>query len=144
MLNKRKYVPHLPSILAVCEANYAKLMRLLPDVDTERLEYVFSAGEKLRFRIRILDSARFTSTLEMRQVQSNSPAFLQPAMEVRLYHDANVAEVLTSQRVGALDPSYEYPNRGMHQRNEKQMVNRFLAEWLTFCLSHRQASVSGA
>ena len=45
--SERKYVPHLPSILAVCEANYAHMMRLLPDVDTEHLEYKFTAGKGL-------------------------------------------------------------------------------------------------
>jgi uncharacterized protein YqiB (DUF1249 family) len=24
----------------------------------------------------------------------------------------------------------------MYQKNEKEMVNRFLAEWLQFCLKH--------
>lgn len=144
MTDKRKYVPHLPSMLAICEANYASMMRLLPDVDTERLEYRFSAGQSLHYRIRIIESARYTSTLEVHQINASTPMFLQPAMQVRLYHDARVAEVIKSQRVSTFNASYPYPNQRMHQKNEKQMVNRFLAEWLQFCLQHQNEDSTSA
>lgn len=144
MQNKRKYVPHLPSILAVCEENYARMMRLLPDVDTESLEYQFAAGKSLNYRIRIVDSARYTSTLEVSQCNASVPLVLQPTMQVRLYHDARVAEVIATQRVGQLNASYPYPNAKMHQKNEKHMVNRFLAEWLSFCLAQQRESSASA
>jgi hypothetical protein len=144
MTEKRKYVPHLPTMLAICEANYTRMMRLLPDVDTERLEYQFSAGKNLHYRIRIIESARYTSTLEMHQISSSTALFLQPAMQVRLYHDARVAEVIKNQRIGSFNASYSYPNQRMHQKNEKQMVNRFLAEWLQFCLHHQNEDSTSA
>ncbi|MBF7071882.1 DUF1249 domain-containing protein [Glaciecola sp. MH2013] len=136
---RKKYVPHLPSILATCEQNYAYALRLLPDCDSESLSYQFQINDSLSYRITIIESTRYTSTIEMAQFTKNAPAFLQPLMEVRLYHDAKVAEVLSCQRISRLEPSYEYPNLNMHQRNEKQMVNIFLAEWLQFCLQqHRE------
>lgn len=144
MTINRKYVPHLPSMLAICEANYARMMRLLPDVDTEHMQYQFSAGHSLQYQIRIIESARYTSTLEMQQVSATGPKFLQPTMHVRLYHDARVAEVIKNQRVGSLKASYPYPNQSMHQKNEKQMVNQFLAEWLKFCLQHQNEDSTSA
>lgn len=144
MRKTNKYVPHLPTMLAICEANYSRLMQLLPDVDTERLEYRFSANKSLHYAIRIIDSARYTSTLEISQQQSNAPQFLQPRMQVRLYHDVRAAEVLNAQRMGSLKGSYPYPNAQMHQRNEKQQVNRFLAEWLTFCSTQPRESSASA
>jgi uncharacterized protein YqiB (DUF1249 family) len=48
-----------------------------------------------------------------------------------------MAEVISSQNVSAIKPSYGYPNQKMHQKNEKEMVNSFLAEWLVFCLTHK-------
>lgn len=139
---KKKYVPHLPSILATCENNYACALKLLPDCDSENLSYEFKISELLKYNIKILDSARYTSTLMMSQVANNTPSFLRPSMEIRLYHDAKVAEVLSCQRVSKLQPSYEYPNLNMHMRNEKQMVNVFLAEWLHFCLEQREMQIS--
>ena len=140
-LNK-KYVPHLPSILATCENNYVCMLKLLPDCDTTDLSYVFEAAQGFKYKIKIIESTRYTSTLEMSQIASNTPHFLQPSMTIRLYHDAKVAEVLTSQRTQQLKPVYEYPNIKMHQRNEKFMVNVFLAEWLHFCLSQNLASTA--
>ena len=133
--NRRKYVPSLPGLQAVCEANYARLLRLLPDCDTLDLSYNFDVKGYGKYRISILDSSRYTSTLKFEQVAQSVPEYLRPSMEVRLYHDAQMAEVLTSQRIGAIKPSYQYPNLKMHQPNEKEMVNHFLSELLGFCLS---------
>lgn len=118
------------------------MLKLLPDCDTQNLQYEFEVGANLRYLIKIVDSSRYTSTLEMSQISANTPAFMQPLMTIRLYHDAKVAEVLQAQRTSKLKPVYEYPNLNMHQRNEKYMVNVFLAEWLHFCLSQRFASAS--
>ncbi|MDT0593363.1 DUF1249 domain-containing protein [Glaciecola petra] len=137
---KRKYVPHLPSIIATCEHNYVCMLKLLPDCDTLDLTFEFKVADGLKYRIKIIDSSRYTSTLEMSHISKNTPTFLQPKMVVRLYHDAKVAEVLEAQRTARLEPVYEYPNLNMHQRNEKFMVNVFLAEWLHFCLSQELTS----
>ena len=118
------------------------MLKLLPDCDTEDLSYEFSVSSNIKYQIKILETRRYTSTLEMSQINIGSPAYLCPTMTVRLYHDAKVAEVLESQRTARLEPVYEYPNLHMHQRNEKYMVNVFLAEWLHFCLSQSTASVS--
>ena len=132
----RKYVPHLGSMLQVCEHNYARLLRLLPDCDTENLEYQCDINQVLNYKIKIVECSRYTSTLEMSQKTSEGHDYLNPMVQIRLYHDAKLAEVLTAQNIGSLQPSYQYPNIKMHQKNEKEMVNIFLAEWLQFCLKH--------
>lgn len=136
---QRKYVPHLPSMQALCELNYAHVLRILPDCDTEDMSYKFVVGKGLSYEIRIIESARYTSTLSIQQTTKELPSYLTPCMTVRLYHDARMAEVINSQNTGALQPSYDYPNVKMRQRNEKHMVNIFLAEWLSFCLQHPTA-----
>lgn len=134
--NKRKYVPHLPSLLAVCELNYARFLNLLPDCDSHDLSYSFEVSPTMRYRVTILDSTRYTSTLQLSQQSETVPKFLRPVIQARLYHDAQMAEVLNFQNIGAVKPSYEYPNQHMHQKNEKEMSNHFLSEWLSFCLQH--------
>lgn len=136
----KKYVPHLASLQKTCANNYARVLRLLPDLDTDDLTYTFYVSEGMKYRITILDTAPYTTTLKMEQLgnHTNSQAFLTPVMDIRLYHDARMAEVLSSQHAGAIAPSYDYPNPDMRQRDEKERVNSFLAEWLTFCLKHKQ------
>ncbi|MBT8146491.1 MAG: DUF1249 domain-containing protein, partial [Gammaproteobacteria bacterium] len=57
-----------------------------------------------------------------------------PTMQVRVYHDACTAEVMSYQNHRNFQPHYSQPNPLMYQRDEKIQVNRFLGEWLTHCL----------
>ena len=134
----RKYVPKLANMHQVCEVNYGRLLRLLPDCDTEDLQYQFQVNASLSYTIKIIECSRYTSTLEMSQkslIGQVKYEFLRPVVQVRLYHDARMAEVISAQNIGSLKPSYQYPNTKMYQKNEKEMVNSFLAEWLQFCLT---------
>ncbi len=131
----RKYVPKLANMHQVCEVNYGRLLRLLPDCDTEDLQYQFEVNASLSYTIKIIECSRYTSTLEMSQKSQMGYEFLRPVVQVRLYHDAKMAEVISAQNIGSLKPSYRYPNTKMYQKNEKEMVNLFLAEWLQFCLT---------
>ena len=131
----RKYVPKLANMHQVCEVNYGRLLRLLPDCDTEDLQYQFQVNVSLSYTIKIIECSRYTSTLEMSQKSQMGYEFLRPVVQVRLYHDAKMAEVISAQNIGSLKPSYQYPNTKMYQKNEKEMVNLFLAEWLQFCLT---------
>jgi uncharacterized protein YqiB (DUF1249 family) len=134
----KKYVPKVAQMHKVCEFNYGRLLRLLPDCDTEDLEYQFNINASLQYTIKIIECSRYTSTLEMSQKTHIGFEFLRPVVQVRLYHDAQMAEVLSAQNIGSLKPSYQYPNIKMYQKNEKEMVNIFLAEWLQFCLSQNR------
>ncbi|MBU2977557.1 DUF1249 domain-containing protein [Alteromonas sp. C1M14] len=122
---------------ALCELNYSRFLRMLPDCDTESLTYRFCVADQFSYCITIDDAARYTTTVTVEQECNGTPAYLKPTMSVRLYHDARMAEVITSQNTGAFAPSYEYPNNKMRQRNEKLMINIFLAEWLQFCLKNK-------
>lgn len=136
-LNKKKYTPNLKGFHTLCDSNYVRMLKLLPDCDTESLCYEFGASSALHYQIKIVETSRYTTTLDVFQLGESLPGWLKPSMKVRLYHDARMAEVLSSQNVSALKPSYDYPNQKMRQKNEKEMVNSFLAEWLVFCLNNR-------
>lgn len=139
---QRKYVPNVSSLHGVCDANYLRLLKLLPDCDTQDLQFNFGVQEELQYRITITECCRYTTTLHMTQVLPVLPEYMKPAMTIRLYHDARMAEVIEAQHVGALAGSYPYPNRRMHQKNEKELTNRFLSEWLSFCLANRASAAS--
>ncbi|MGH1486230.1 MAG: DUF1249 domain-containing protein [Cellvibrionaceae bacterium] len=57
------------------------------------------------------------------------------SLDVRLYHDAAVAEVIAWQGHRRFQVRHEYPNRNMYQRDEKAQLNTFLGELLEFCLA---------
>lgn len=137
---RKKYVPSLANLQAVCAANYGRLQRLLPQVDEQNMAYCFAVGSNLSYAIVIQQCEPYTTTLEMRQVSNGLADYLQPVMQIRLYHDARLAEVLGFQHMGKFRPSYQYPNQLMHQKNEKELVNHFLGEWLGFCLRNSSSS----
>ena len=138
----KKYVPNLKGFHALCDGNYLRMLKLLPDCDTENLCYEFGAANHLRYKIQIVEASRYTTTLDVAQLDGTLPQWLKPCMKVRLYHDARMAEVLSCQNISAIAPSYDYPNQKMHQRNEKELVNHFLAEWLVFCLEQKVSSTA--
>lgn len=135
-LNSKRYFPDLRTLHSVCDVNYVRLLKLLPDCDTLDLQYEFGASRSLQYQIVIEEVARYTTTVVMSQINPEMPEYLKPSMRIRLYHDARMAEVISSQNIARFEPSYDYPNKNMHQKNEKEMVNHFLSEWLSFCLTH--------
>jgi len=115
------------------------------------------------FRITILEQTKYTTVVHIAQLfplqkpftfiknsKLSASRHLQPMLtpvptkatatiyqgDVRLYHDASVAEVVKCQRYQSFSPRYEYPNVDMHQVDEKAQMNRFLGELLSHCLSH--------
>ena len=56
------------------------------------------------------------------------------SLDVRLYHDADVAEVVAWQGHRRFRVRNEYPNPHMYHCDEKAQLNQFLGELLEFCL----------
>ena len=59
----------------------------------------------------------------------------EPEHEDSLYHDTKSAEVVAYQHQSRFHGAYEYPNRRMRARDEKEQLNRFLGEYLALCLA---------
>lgn len=135
---KPRYVPDLNNLGSLCQANYVRLLRLLPDGTPVR-EFLLPAGpEHRRVRLQIDEDHRYTTLLTVIQDGGDTP-WLQPqSMQVRMYHDARMAEVTGYQHRQRFDGRYGYPNPDMHQPDEKEQINRFLAEWLSHCLRYGQ------
>lgn len=133
-----RYRVDLPALQAVCEANYWRLMRLLPQMRTvsEPRALALSYGPKSlgTLRIAVCGNNPYTTTLQLVQ-ESTSPWLPVPYLEVRVYHDACMAEVVGTEAIRYVQPVYPYPNPLMHQPDEKAQLNTFLAEWLGQCFS---------
>lgn len=172
---KKSYSVDLIKQMAECDANYIRLLKLVPqlsayrdssfaeldlsnevfespindqlnDLTTEpekmleglRKEFYIAdlddSGEKVTVAIRVLEAFKYTSTLEIVQRPKFKKWMTNPSMLVRVYHDANTAEVVSYQGHRHLKVRYTRPNPQMYQPDEKMQVNRFLGEWLTHCL----------
>jgi uncharacterized protein YqiB (DUF1249 family) len=121
--------------MKIYEDNFKRLMRLLPELRS----FAMQCREGVRqegLHVDVLERHKYTTVIRLAQCLPLSflPAAM-PLMIVRVYHDAEVAEVLSYQRQYRFKPKYDYPNPDMCQIREKQRVNEFLGEWLDHCLS---------
>lgn len=136
-----RYSIDLRAHMAECDANYYRLMKLVPDLRErdERALNLVIAERALKVRIRVLERCPYTTLMELTQLPlTDGLSFELPAprLTIRLYHDARNAEVIEFQNGRRFDPVYDYPNDEMRQRDEKAQINRFLSEYLSACLSH--------
>lgn len=53
---------------------------------------------------------------------------------IRIYFDANLAEVISADKRSVLKGRYDYPNESLLQPDEKEQANQFLSDWLRACV----------
>lgn len=128
---RRRYCVDLAAGQAECEANYFRLDRLLHAFRED--DRCFALGAHLQMHICVKERSPYTTLLEIEQAPT-AVASLAPSLSVRVYHDAQLAEVVAFSYLRRVLPRYDYPNPAMHQPDEKAQWNRFLGEWLSHCL----------
>lgn len=131
----KRYTPDFPAMMRLCETNFAQLRRLLPQSDVPGSQVIYQVA-KTQYRLTINESTRYTTLVAIEQVIPEVRPWGFPTMIVRLYHDARVAEVCSTQQIFRFKAKYDYPNKKLHQRDEKHQINQFLADWLRYCLAH--------
>ena len=137
-LRKKSFKLNLRELHALCEANYARLLRLFPDYETSNSRE-FSVGSAL-VRLDVIERCRYTSIFHLHQQRAEPRWLGQLRLEVRAYHDAGMLEVGTFQSHRGMAPRYQYPNDNMYQEDEKLQQNRFLSDWLEHCLQNGRDS----
>jgi uncharacterized protein YqiB (DUF1249 family) len=134
---KASYRVNLPLQMAECEANYWRLMRLISNVEQDDYQFMVSRGQHhWLHKLQVIERSRYTTTLVLSLESSQTSQWLKmPRLTVRIYADAQLAEVLAWEGHKRLRPRYVYPNTFMYQHDEKLQVNQFLGEWLGVCLA---------
>lgn len=147
--SRKRYQPNLVSLMSLCANNYFLFVKLQADQTEPFQERHFFINDHLAYKITVNEVTRYTSLITFEQsafedkmlTNKNLHRAFRPRMSIRLYHDARMAEVISSQDIYQVKPRYDYPNKQMHHQDEKQQINQFLNEWLNLCLTHGQVSV---
>ena len=143
-VGRKRYSIDLSAHLAECEANYARLMRLLPMLaDRDRSAFAMTLGEsEPQVILRVVARHKYTTVIELSQENARGSRGNEAAdvpetrLGIRLYHDAKSAEVIAFQKQRRFQAVYAYPNRQMRHPDEKVQINRFLGEFLRMCIAH--------
>jgi uncharacterized protein YqiB (DUF1249 family) len=134
---KKKYQPDMLGLHRSCSYNYLLILKLLPELTLD--EPYFYHLDNACYQLNVCEQTQYTSVLNIEPIATNvlvsgeTDNALTPQLKVRLYHDAQMAEVLASRQIRYFKSRYDYPNRLMQQPDEKYQINKFLTQWLNHC-----------
>ena len=132
----RKYVPNLAAQQAESANNYLLLNRLMGLLNEDR-EALF--GVPGQGQILLTETQRSPYTSFVTLVGLDRAEWLQvPQLDVRMYHDARMAEIASIDGYRPVAGSHCRSSRERHA-DEKQQINTYLGEWLRYCLNVGQA-----
>lgn len=107
-------------------------MRLFPQYEQQD-QREFQVGNA-SVVLQVIARDRYTTDMRLRYQGTPSHFGGNSCFDLRLYHDARMAEVVHCKTSQRFEARYRYPNPEMLQRDEKFQQNRFVAELIDFCL----------
>ena len=120
------------SLMDLYENNYMRLHRLIPDVSALPDNSISHLPGCLSLHMTVLERTRFTTTLYLTYYfEENTRSVAEPALTLRLYHDAHQVEVLTGHLQHGRKRYDHIPEKAIQI---KWKLNRFLYKWLGYCL----------
>ena len=131
-------------LMEIYECNYIRIRNLVPDIDAMPDVVTSRVDGGLDLHLRVIERCRFTTTFNLTYCFTDPDGrFPAPDLQVRMYHDAQVAEVLSCGRRRGL--RHALYNRTYHSYSlaEKWRMNRFLQKWLGYCLMQGHRFVPG-
>jgi len=120
----------------VCASNYQKLFRLIPDLLEFKEAAVGASASQAYLHLRVIDHSAYTMTVELSHCfKKNLDGFLEPAVIIRIYLDAQLAEVLSDHARASVAKVFQDPGLSLEIMHYKWRLNYFLQKWLDHCLT---------
>jgi len=146
----RQYAHHgippksFAGLMELYECNYIRLRNLVPDLDSVPANAVSRIAGVLDLHLRVTERCKFTTTFCLTyHFQDSTGVFPAPDMQVRIYHDAQVGEVISCGRTRGVRHASYNRMRNDHTLAEKWRMNRFLQKWLGYCLVQGHRFIPG-
>lgn len=137
----QKYVPNLKKLQHTCTRNYGLLLRLLPMEYSVTQTWVLAISKNLTFELTVTDISRYTESFTLLQVDSQLPVNMKTNIDFRVYHDAQMVEVIGFQKQNRIKATNPYPNPKLHHKDEKYQINLLLKDWLNLVVNHQASGV---
>ena len=120
----------------VCASNYEKLFRLIPDLRDVKGNAVGLATNNTTLHLQIIEQTAYTLTIELSHCFNKKPEeLLEPALRIRVYLDAQLAEVLSDHARAGVNHVFKDFGLCREIMNYKWRLNFFLQKWLDHCLT---------
>ena len=119
----------------ICATNYQKLLQLIPHLLTLKTAAIGHAEQQTQLHLTVISNSVYTLTIELSHCFPQNPDdFLEPAVQIRLYLDAQLAEVLSDHRHASVAHTFKDPSLSQEIMQYKWRLNYFLHKWLEHCL----------
>jgi len=120
----------------ICQSNYQKLFRLIPNLKLlDKAAVGHTPNQRPALHLDILERNPYTLTIELNHCFAHPLAELMaPAVKIRVYLDAQLAEVIRDGDRPTVDRVYHNPGRILEIQEYKWRLNYFLQKWLDHCL----------
>ncbi|CAG7856166.1 hypothetical protein MCAMS1_00558 [biofilm metagenome] len=120
----------------VCASNYEKLFRLIPDLCGVKVQATGVAPNHTALYLQVIEQTPYTMTVELSHSFLDEPdELLEPAVRIRVYLDAQLAEVLSDHARPHVGHVYKDFSLCREIMNYKWRLNYFLQKWLDHCLA---------
>lgn len=119
----------------VCESNYQKLFKLIPDLRSFEHHAVGLTHDHPALYLSVLERNPYTLTIELsHRFRHQLTELMEPAVKIRVYLDARLAEVIRDNDRPSVDRVYQNPGKALEIQEYKWRLNYFLQKWLDHCL----------
>ncbi|GAB6141029.1 hypothetical protein JCM14076_17580 [Methylosoma difficile] len=119
----------------VCTSNYQKLLKLIPNLSAFKHAAVGVSRQDAHLYVTVLERSIYTMTIELsHNTVGKAGQTLQPAVKIRLYLDAQLAEVLSDHVRPEVSQVFQNPSLSREIMFYKWRLNYFLQKWLDHCL----------
>ncbi|NOT11065.1 MAG: DUF1249 domain-containing protein [Methylococcaceae bacterium] len=119
----------------ICESNFRKLFQLIPGLLAFEETAKGFAANNSTLHLEVIERTPYTMTVELSHSYNKNPdELLEPAVKIRIYLDAKLAEVLSDHARVSVSQVYRDPSHTFEIINYKWRLNYFLQKWLDHCL----------
>ncbi len=119
----------------ICESNYLKFLRLIPDLYQIKTSAIGLFPNKPSLHLKIIERTAYTLTVQLTHCFMDTPdELIEPAVKIRLYVDAKLAEVLRDHSRTDVFKAISDAGQSKKIMDYKWSLNYFLGKWLDYCL----------
>jgi uncharacterized protein YqiB (DUF1249 family) len=123
------------SLMSLYESNYIRLGWLIPDLTVFQSTAVSEISGDCPLHLRLHERSRYTTTLTLTYLfDEDGVAVSDPDLQIRIYHDARLAEVQACARWHRHAKLESLRSELARSLGERWLRNMMLNKWLDYCV----------
>ncbi len=136
MWENRHHPCSFKGLMSLYETNYFLLSCLVPNLKALSSHGVSAVARGQDLFIHVIDCSKYTMSIKLtHRFEEQGKAVNLPGLSIRIYFDANQAEVLSWQGDGGFSGIDPMKFKCLASVKAKWDVNLFLVKWLRYCLN---------